>query len=207
MIDYFRQNLFVCSNSTLALTGYSKESIEAKDIGFYLQSINRKETRWLKKINEEIHQIFYAHKKNDRLNLEFSYELTSSTIGNREIILQHKIIPFELCRNGNLWLALSFVTESLSSVRTDMATVTNFANGKRYEFNGKTFVKSKDMILTDDEIAILKCLSNGMLEKQISEVLQISKSSLGRKKQRAYSKLGAKTSPEAIFLAQSMELI
>ncbi|MDR2906724.1 MAG: LuxR C-terminal-related transcriptional regulator [Bacteroidales bacterium] len=207
IVDYYRKRIFSCSASAIVLSRHPKSTVETHAMEEHFQALKPKERNWLMQINEEVLRVFYKYNEGDRMNLEYSFDLTSKTVNQKEIILRYKVTPFELDANGNLWMALIFASESPMPIWTDAATIVNFNNGDKYEFNGKTFVKSKDRILTDEEISILRCLSKGMLEKQISDVLNIPKSSLGRKKQSAFCKLGAKTAAEATYLARNMHII
>jgi DNA-binding NarL/FixJ family response regulator len=74
-------------------------------------------------------------------------------------------------------------------------------------FRGKTAAKNTLQELSDREIEIIKCLSDGMNTKAISEALFISEHTVKTHRRNIMQKLRVKTSAELIRLAMERELI
>ncbi len=74
-------------------------------------------------------------------------------------------------------------------------------------FRGKTAAKNALQELSDREIEIIKCLSDGMNTKAISEALFISEHTVKTHRRNIMQKLRVKTSAELIRLAMERELI
>lgn len=74
-------------------------------------------------------------------------------------------------------------------------------------FRGKTSAKNTLQELSDREIEIIKCLSDGMNTKAIAESLFISEHTVKTHRRNIMQKLRVKTSAELIKLAMERELI
>lgn len=74
-------------------------------------------------------------------------------------------------------------------------------------FRGKTSAKNTLQELSEREIEIIKCLSDGMNTKAISEALFISEHTVKTHRRNIMQKLRVKTSAELIKLAMERELI
>ena len=81
-------------------------------------------------------------------------------------------------------------------------------NEQVFEYlRGKTSAKNTLQELSDREIEIIKCLSDGMNTKAISEALFISEHTVKTHRRNIMQKLRVKTSAELIRLAMERELI
>lgn len=74
-------------------------------------------------------------------------------------------------------------------------------------FRGKTAAKNTLQELSEREIEIIKCLSNGMNTKAIAETLFISEHTVKTHRRNIMQKLRVKTSAELVKLAMERELI
>jgi len=111
MVDYFRKKVIVDSSSSPVLCGYPKELLDEEGFDFFKRILPPTEMDWLKNVIQEFYPVFFATPVESRKSLVLSYELTFITVKHEELVLHHKIVPFQLCDNGNLWLSLCSVSE------------------------------------------------------------------------------------------------
>jgi DNA-binding CsgD family transcriptional regulator len=157
-------------------------------------------------VNEAGFDFFFNHDEKKRMDLRLSYDLKVKTINGTEFTLHHKLTPFRLCKNGNLWLALCHVIE-VASKDTKNVNMIDAVDGKKYNFVNGYFVLSKDEVLTYREKQILAMLAKDMTAEQISKNLSISLPVLNRHKRKIFNKLGVEKSTSAIHKAHTEGLI
>jgi len=197
IMDYHAQKIFVSSESSSILCGHPKELIDNEGFNFFKRIMSPKELAWLSCANKASYDVFFDTPFTSRKKLIFSFDLTCATTNQREIILHHKVVPFQLCNNGNVWLSLCSVTSSYQK-KSRQASLFNTKTGDRYKFIDNRFDKIPDCVLTEEELRILDYMVKGFHTDEISTLLKVSSSNIKHKKREMYKKMGVKTSAEAI---------
>ena len=208
MVDYRKQRLLVGSSSVPSITGYSWDFIRKEGFKIYHLILTEKEQEILQKIDTEAFKLFdrYSDFK-DRLSLEISYDIMAKHKNGREFMMCHRLVPFQLCDDGNLWLAMCIVSTNSLVQKTTRACVENHRTKERFDFIDKKFVPSDYKCLSSDEMAILGYLADGVAMKQISEKMGTSLRIVERKKKDVLNKLSAATQAAAVYKAKTMGLI
>ena len=206
IVDYHKQKIISGSSSIPVLCGFSKEYMEKAWLDIYPHVLSTEELEWFTLMNMDAQKVFYSYPESKRKSLVFIYDLEIRAANQKSFILHHRLVPYQLCKNGNLWLGLCFVTVSFRKI-SNGASIVNFETGEKYNFVDHVFQLSEAEALTQDDLKILEWMSNDMSTIQISSMLQISESSLMRKKRKLYDKLGVNTSAGAIHKAHIMGLI
>jgi DNA-binding CsgD family transcriptional regulator len=207
MVDYYKQKLILGTSSASTFCGYPKDLIREEGFAFYKRILKKDELDWLAQMNEEAYNVFFDYPESERQDLEFIYELIAETKNQREIGLQHRLVPYKLCENGNMWLGLCFVSPSPILPTAYKASIVNFETGDTYNFIDGVFVRSDVKAFIPDEITILDCLAKDMQAKQICELLKISESVLMRRKQKIYGILDVHTSAGAVHKAHVLGVL
>jgi DNA-binding CsgD family transcriptional regulator len=207
VVDYFSRKLIMGPPAVSTFTGYSKALIERMSFNFYRQILNGEETGWFVRVHTQALKIFFQFPESQRPNLEFSYDLIATDINGKELILHHKHVPYQLCANGNLWLALCFVTVVPFLQIPDKAIVVNSETGEKYSFDGNEFRLCDVGVLSVHEEKILRWMASDFSTKQICDCLEISKSNYGRKQQTLFQKLDVKTAGGAVHKAHLLGVL
>ncbi|MDR2908091.1 MAG: hypothetical protein LBU91_08910 [Bacteroidales bacterium] len=111
-LDYYRQEIVVSSLSAPILGGFSKALADQEGFDFFERILSNKEWNWMSRVNVKMYEFFFSCPEADRKHLAFAYDLKITTIKGKQIILSHIIVPYKLCKNGNLWLGLCQVSVS-----------------------------------------------------------------------------------------------
>jgi len=206
MMDYYNQQIITDSPSSSILCGHPKEIVDKEGFGFLERLIVPEEQIWASQVNDAAFDFFFNHDEKKRMDLRLSYDLGVKTINGTKFSLHHKLTPFRLCKNGNLWLALCHVTE-VACKETKTACLVDVVEGKKYSFVNGNFILSKDEVLTYKEKQILTMLAKDMTAEQISKSLSISLPVFNRHKRKIFNKLGVEKSTSAIHKAHTEGLI
>jgi DNA-binding CsgD family transcriptional regulator len=208
MVDYRKQEIIVGNFSGQKLAGFPAALIRKEGLKIYDKILAKGEKWWLLKMNREAYKIFHQHNDLEtRMELVLSFDLKSKKPDGKEIILHHRLVPYEFDDNGNVWLALCAVSALPLTHKTTKACIECMKTGKRYDFVDNKFVPSNYKSLIEDEISILSYLAEGIPIKQIAEKISLSLRAVERKKQSALEKLNAPTQAAAVYKAKGMGLI
>jgi len=208
MVDYRAQRLILGNVAKPTICGHSIETIKADGFNIYLKILSKNEQQWLAKMTEQAFVIFNDYKNvEDRFALEFSYDLTAKTKCGNVVTLYHRLVPYQLCDNGNMWLALCVVSEVSLVEKMTKACIENHVTGEKFDYINNKFVRRKGKFLTQDETAILQYLADGFLLKQIGKEMGISERTVLEKEKSAFKKLGVCTQAAATHKATKLGLI
>jgi DNA-binding CsgD family transcriptional regulator len=190
------------------VTGYSKDVVERENEDFYFRIFPTREIERIQRIHDANMKILNKYPINRRKDLYAIVNEIAYTSTGERIIVQDKAIPYQLDKNGNLWLALCCTTIAPSFSEESVAKATVISKtGDRWVFAGGKLELTTSKILTDEEQKILKWQTDDLTAEQIGEYLSISVDSLKRKKRKIYDKLNVATSDAAIYKAAQMGLI
>jgi DNA-binding CsgD family transcriptional regulator len=204
LLDYQKQKLIIGARSTVLISGFPKNFVEEKGLNFYNEILEEEEQKWVQQVSLEALKIFYEYPESERLNLELIYDFFLKTAGGLDVFQRHQIIPYELCSNGNLWMALCYVSEIPLCSHQNFSRKASFVQtetGEKYDFNGNTFEKTISNFITDEDIEILKYWATGLETKQIPDMLKCSETSVRRDNRKVLKKLNAITEAQAVHLA------
>ena len=211
ILDYFNKKVIVESPTSPILCGFPKEYVDEENFGFFQRTLSDDEWKWLSEINVKCYQFFFLCSESDRKNLVFSYDLTMKTPKDKKVVLHHKIVPYKLCKNGNLWLGLCHVSLSPNRER-GRVSIFNRKTGERYNLIENRFEKVLCSSLNSEELMILEWMIKGLSDKLICDRLgdgdkPMPSTNFKLRKRTLYKKLEASTSAEAIYKAKMMGII
>ncbi|MCL2413113.1 MAG: hypothetical protein FWC98_03135 [Bacteroidales bacterium] len=200
LIDFFRKKIIVSSPSALILCGFPKELIQEKGLTFYEQIVPEKDKEWLMMMLEKSYEFMFLFPEHRRKDLVFAYDIMGVTAKNEQKVLHHHVVPWKLCKNGNLWLALVHVWHSPSK-ESGSPTAFDKKTEDQYHFINNEFVKVEKPSLDKEDLMILKWMVTATPDKEMSELLLMSLSSFKRKKRQLFAKIGGNTSANVVHKA------
>jgi len=206
VMDHYKRKIIVSSSSSSILCGHPKELLETEGFSFFERILHPEELAWLLDANKASYSIFFYTPLSHRKKLTFSYELTFITADGEECILYHKITPYQLCSNGNLWLSFCSVTESRQK-KSKHAILTNHQNGDKYKFVNGEYEKKAPIVLTKEEQKIVRWLAKGFTVEYMASELNISCDSVKKKRRKLYEKTDTESPSEIIHWAHTEGVI
>jgi DNA-binding CsgD family transcriptional regulator len=206
--DSYKEKLIVDTDSSLILCGYPKLLAEKEGFNFYQRILHEDDWEWLVQMNVAGYEVFFSYSEQQRMSLLSIYDLSIKTINKGSLILHHRSSPYQLCKNGNLWLSMSCVSQSVQP-KSGNAVIMNIATGDLYNFNGDKFVLSCTPVLTGDEMMILRWMTQEQSVQQMSKLMGVSVSSIRRKCNSLFKKLDVSSPVGAVHKAHlwGMEIL
>jgi DNA-binding CsgD family transcriptional regulator len=201
IIDYKKQEFVYVSENPLFLSGYDRSEVQQMGYSFYSKVVPPDDLEMLLEINQAGFGFYYDLPPERRPNGFISYDFRMTNTNGGVVMVNHKLTPFILNEEGNLWISLCLVT--LSSVKKpgNMFIYMQDESVKyNYSFKLKKFVVFKNKPLTQIESKVIQLLSLGMSSKDIANQICISINTVKFHKKRIFAKLEVQNSNEAVYL-------
>ena len=208
MVDFHEYKIILGNLSKHTFAGFPAELVRKEGLNIYNKILPKSEKEWFQKMINSADAIFSKYEDIEtRMEVVFSYDLVCKTPGGRLLTLHHRLVPYQLDQEGNLWIGLCAVSPLPLTHKPMKACVECVKTGERFDYVDEKFVLSEQKYLTEEEIEILGHLADGLAMKQISAEMGISARLTERKKKEALDKLGAATQAAAVYRAKNMGLI
>jgi len=212
MVDYFRKKIIVSSSYAPILCGYPKELVEEEGFDFFKRILKEEELEWIIQMNLAAFRFCFQLPIEKRKKHVVFYDSTVEMKDNKSFVLHHKVTPYKLCKNGNVWLGLCFAMLSTSERMENRASITDRETGKKYDFVNSNFIPSSANQVTLEEIQMLKWMVKGLQDKHMCSLLSseidneknLSLNTFNARKRRLFEKLGVNNSASAIHKAHLM---
>lgn len=207
IIDYFHRDFLYVSENPLFLCDHTAEEIKKLGYLFYINYVPEQEQSMLAEINKAGFNFFDKIPVDERINYSISYDFHILT-GKKKMLINHKLTPILLTKEGRIWLAACVVSISSHNtaghIELRKAGCTNFweyslDNHKWYENNGIT--------LGEKERDILSLSAQGYTMNEIADKLCLAIDTIKFHKRKLFEKLDVKNISEAISFATNYKLL
>ena len=205
IVDHYAKAAHIANynNSVGAILGDKKFGVLSSETEIVMSGDDQKAlARYFKIIND-----YLADKKKlEERYIYFSILYTPTFTSHERYAF--KVVPYVYTDKLDLALTLCFLENSNHKSRT-MLLLHKVHEDKTmiYSQTYKKFVNYEKMILTNDEIEILRMSGNGIKEQEIADALNTNLSSLKRCKSIIFEKLRVKSISEAIYVAYKQDLL
>ena len=208
MVDVQKRQVIMSNLAGHTVAGLPVEAVRRDGLKFYDKILSDSEKEWKQKMQVAADKVIAKNYDSDlHMDFVFSYDLQANTPNGREVTLHHRFVPYQRDEDEKLWLGLCAISALPLTCKTSKACLDCVETGERYDYIDDKFVLSPHKHLTEEEIAILGYLADGVALKQISAKVDLSLRVVERKKKEALDKLNAPTQAAAVYKAKSMGLI
>ena len=207
IIDYFKKNFLFVSENPLFLRGYSSEEIKKLGYLFYINHVPEKEQSMLTEINKSGFKFFHEIPVDERLLYTISYDFHTQK-GKKEILINHKLTPITLDKEGKIWLAACMV--SLSSHNSAGHIEMRKAGQKNYWtylLEQHKWQECEGITLSNKEKDILTLSAQGYTMNEIADNLCIAIDTVKYYKRRIFERMEVKNITEALSFATNYKLL
>lgn len=202
IIDYKKREFVYVSDHPLFLAGYEREKVRQMGYDFFGLVVPEDDLKLLLEINEKGFGFYYALPPERRPKGYISYDFRIRHKNGGIILINHKLTPVILNKEGNLWISLCLVTLSTARKSGNMHILMQDEEVK-YNYNFKTgkFIPQKSKSLSASEKQVVQYLSLGYSTQEIATLLSVSENTVKFHKKNIFRKLHVKNSNEAVYTA------
>lgn len=207
IIDYYKKNFLYVSSNPFFLCGHTPEKIKEWGYMFYINHVPEREQAMLIEINKSGFNFFEKIPIEERNIYTISYDFHIVN-GKREMLVNHKLTPLLLTKDGRVWLATCVV--SLSSHDTPghiELRKTGMIQYWEYSLEKHRWIENKGITLNEKEKDILLLSAQGYTMNEISDKMFLAIDTIKFYKRRLFEKLGVKNIAEALSLATNYKLL
>lgn len=207
VIDYNAQNFLYVSPNPLFLCGMTPEEVRQLGYKFYMTHVPEDELKMLLRINTVGFQFFNRQPKEERHLFSISYDFHILNNG-QSILINHKLTPLAMDRNGHMWLGVCYVSISNNdcsgNIRVQKAGQSCYWI---YEPAIDKWIEKEGIKLTDCEKEVLMLSAQGLTVDEIADRVHRAKDSIKSRRRTIFNKLGVSSMSEALALAANYKLI
>lgn len=207
IIDYYKKNFLYVSSGALFLCGHTSDYVMKQGYSFYQENVSPKEFDMLAEINKACFELFDSQPQEKRLKFTSSYDFHLGTGQNKKLI-NHKLTPILLTKDGHIWLALCAVS---LSVRHKAGNVEIYKEDSDnywfYSLKKRLWETRQKVRLSPAEHDVLMLLGQGYKTSEIAEKRFCSTDTIKSCKKGIYQKFNVRSSKEALFSAELQGLL
>lgn len=209
LIDYYKKEFLYVSENPLFLCGHTAKEMKEMGYSFYSEHVPEKEQQMLVEINSNGFKFFETKiAAEDKHKCYISYDFHITLDGNRKVLINHKLTPILLTKDGRIWIAMCIV--SLSSQSTPGHIEFHIEGSQKYWKYDLDFHKwrEKEMIqLKEEEKQVLTLCSQGLTMNEIADKMCKSIDSIKFYRRTLFEKIGTKNITEALTFATIYKLL
>lgn len=207
IIDYFKKGFLFVSDNIARLCGGNAEKIKDFGYKFYIDYVPETELKMLLEINNKGFQLFNKIPIADRKKYVISYDFHIMR-GNRKRLVNHKLTPLILTKDGRIWLAICTISLAAGNkpgnvIMKKPGESTFF----QYSFLTHKWDECKEIILTENEREVLSLSTQGYTMNDIADIICKSVDTVKACKRSIFKKMDVKNIAEALTYAQNHQLI
>ncbi len=208
LIDYYKRGFIYVSNNPIFLCGNKPEHVLRDGYMFYMKNVPEKDLELLLKINEVGFSFFDKLPIELRSKYSISYDFHLTQPGGNLMLVNHKLKPVLLDRNGNPWIALCIVSLSANNEAGNIRFKSDELN-KSFQFNLVTdsWEEIERARLNKGEKEVLILSAQGLTTEQIAARTFLSVDAIKFRKKSIFTKLKVKNITEAITAAIDLALL
>jgi DNA-binding CsgD family transcriptional regulator len=207
VIDYYAMNFLYVSDNPLFLCGLTPEEVTKLGYNFYTTHVSKEELEMLLKINSLGFRFFNNRPVEERDLLSISYDFHIINNGIK-VLVNHKLTPLIMDRNGHIWLAVCYVSIS-NHDKPGNIEIRKIGQSSfwRYDMHLDRWTTVDGVKLSIGEKEVLLLSAQGMTVDEIAEQVNRSKDSIKSRRRAIFEKLEVKSMTEALAFVRNYKLI
>jgi DNA-binding CsgD family transcriptional regulator len=208
VIDYEKKGFDYVSDNPLFLCGNTSQEVKEMGYAFYFKHVLEADIELLLKINTLGFEFYEKVPIDERKDYTISYDFHLINKEGDKTLINHKMTPLFMTKEGRLWKAIAIVSLS-SQKKSGNIKVTNKKNSKVYTYNidGDFWKESEIEKLTRREKEILQFSSKGLTINEIANRIFVSPDTVKFHRKKLFEKLDVSNISEAITYATNNKLL
>lgn len=199
IFDYYKQNFLYLPDNSMFLCGKKPDIIKDQGFNFFIDHVPENEVEMLVKINKIGFQFFNKLGVNDKFLHTISYNFHLKQNTGNYLLINHKLTPVKVDAFNNIWLAMGLVSMASDSNIGNVEIMKTGSNQiHRYDFENKKWQLRNGLQLSSTQTEILFLTAQGLTNKQISQKIHLSETTIKFHKSNLFRKMGVNNIAEAI---------
>lgn len=207
IIDYFRRGFLYVSNNITKLCDGEAQKITDFGYRFYIEYVPEEDLKMLLNINNHGFNFFNIIPLSERKEYTISYNFHIKK-GNKTRLVNHKLTPLVLTKDGKIWLAICTISLAASNTAGNII-MKRMGASNFYEYNLSVgqWEEKKEVALSDTERDILMLSTQGYTMSHIASIICRTVDAIKASKRMIFKKMKVKNIAEALAYAQLHQLI
>lgn len=207
IIDYNRQDFMYVSENIAKICGEDAQKIKDFGYKFYIDYVPEEDLKMLLEINASGFEQFENIPVAERTKYTISYDFHIRR-GNRLRLVNHKLTPILLTKDGKMWLAICTISLASGNKAGNVIIKKPGADTFiEYSMEKKKWIQKKEIFLSDAEREVLVLSTQGYTMNDIADILCKSIDTVKTYKRAIFRKMEVKNIAEALAYAQNHYLI
>ncbi|MDR1121545.1 MAG: helix-turn-helix transcriptional regulator [Dysgonamonadaceae bacterium] len=207
IIDYSKKNFLYVSNNPMFLCGHTAQEVKELGYMFYLNHIPEQEQTMLTEINAAGFNFYENVPVDEKIKCTISYDFHLVN-GRKKMLVNHKLTPVLLTKNGRIWLAACIVSLSTHTAPGHVAIrKTGQTTLWEYSLKNHCWKENEEIILAERGKDILSLSAQGYTMNEIADRLCIALDTIKFHKRKIFDRLQVKNIAEALSFATNYKLL
>jgi len=208
VIDYQEKGFEYVSDNPLFLCGHTAEEVKEMGYAFYFKYVTEQDLNLLLKINTVGFDFYENIPLEERKNHTISYDYHLKTLEGRKILINQKLTPLFLTKDGKIWKAICIISLSAENTSGNIRIYKKGSNKLfSYDLDGDFWKESDVIKLTSREREILQYSTRGYTISEVAEAIFVSPDTVKFHRKKLFEKLDVANISEAIVYATNNKLI
>jgi DNA-binding CsgD family transcriptional regulator len=208
IIDYQKKSFEYVSDNPLFLCGKSSEEVKEMGYGFYFQYVKPEDLEMLVKINEVGFDFYEKLPLEERKQYTISYDFHIINERKNVVLINHRLTPIFLTKDGKIWMAMCIVSLSNSNTAGNISISKDGSDDIwRYDVEFHQWVQEEKIKLSQREYEILSLYASGLTINEIAVKLFITADTVKFHRKKLFEKIGANNIAEALAYAKANKLL
>lgn len=207
VIDFFQKCFLYVSSNPLLICGHTPEEVMEMGTDFYLRYVPEEELDYILSIADKFRRFLMRRPEDERTLFSVSYDAHLVNQSDR-VLINHRLAPLELDREGNIWLAVCYVSLSNNSTPGNIEIRRKgLSEYWRYDNELDRWMPMPGIDLTKGEKEVLFMSARGMTIDEIAKNICRSTNTIKSRRKAIFDKLNVRSMNEAITFATNYKLI
>lgn len=208
IIDYQKKGFEYVSENPLFLCGHTAKEVQELGYAFYFKYVIKEDLDLLLKINTIGFDFYESIPLEERKYHTISYDFNLKNPNGKTILINQKLTPIFLTKNGKIWKALCIVNLSPEQNAGNVKIYKRGSNRVfKYDLNGDFWKTVEKVKLTSREKEVLQFSARGFTIGEIAELIFVSPDTVKFHRRKLFEKLEVSNIAEAIAHATNNKLI
>ncbi|WP_196895932.1 response regulator transcription factor [Aureivirga marina] len=208
LIDYQKKGFEYVSDNSLFLCGHTSEEVKKMGYAFYFKYVIPSDLELLLKINTVGFEFYDKIPLEERKEHTISYDFHIKNQEGKIILINQKLTPLFLTKEGKIWKALCIIS---LSAEQNSGNIKIYKKGDnkvyKYDLEGEYWKATEKIKLSNREKEILQYSTRGYTINEIAQAIFVSPDTVKFHRRKLFEKLEVINISEAIAYATNNRLI